>query len=208
MDAANDRVYEKFSQSIFLFIARAKIFFCNLCVDISLFSWKQNNELILHWEFQGWQSGRYVCIFFFFGLNWIGSATKKFPILTEDEELITNALETIVNLAPLLDLRIFSSSKPSFIKMTWGIWFSMYSVVCYFNQWIYLKNHDIFLLNREKRSVQAIMGMLASGVKAWHCAASELLGRLIINPDNEPFLLPFAPQVGISPQMMPFSCEI
>ncbi|KAJ0975608.1 hypothetical protein J5N97_017573 [Dioscorea zingiberensis] len=36
----------------------------------------------------------------------------------EDEELITNALETIVNLAPLLDLRIFSSSKPSFIRMT------------------------------------------------------------------------------------------
>lgn len=37
---------------------------------------------------------------------------------TEDEELVTNALETIMNLGPLLDLRIFSSSKPSFIKMT------------------------------------------------------------------------------------------
>ncbi|KAF9620017.1 hypothetical protein IFM89_010633 [Coptis chinensis] len=36
---------------------------------------------------------------------------------TEDEELVTNALETIVNLAPLLDLRIFSSSKPSYIKL-------------------------------------------------------------------------------------------
>ncbi|KAK9288978.1 hypothetical protein L1049_017449 [Liquidambar formosana] len=85
--------------------------------------------------------------------------------ITEDEELVTNALETIVNLAPLLDLRIFSSSKPSYIKIT------------------------------EKRAVQAIMGMLGSVVKAWHCAAAELLGRLIINPDNEPFLLPFAPQI-------------
>ncbi|KAI5649325.1 hypothetical protein M9H77_35330 [Catharanthus roseus] len=83
----------------------------------------------------------------------------------EDEELVTNALETAVNLAHLLDLRIFSSSKPSFIKIT------------------------------EKRAVQAIMGVLGSTVKAWHCAAAELLGRLVINPDNEPFLLPFAPQI-------------
>lgn len=80
---------------------------------------------------------------------------------SEEEELVTNALETIVNLAPLLDLRIFSSSKPSYINIT------------------------------EKRAVQAIMGMLDSTVKAWHCAAAELLGRLIINPDNEPFILPF-----------------
>lgn len=85
--------------------------------------------------------------------------------IKEDEELVTNALETIVNLAPLLDLRIFSSSKPSYIKIT------------------------------ERRAVQAIMGMLGSPIKAWHCAAAELLGRLIINPDNEPFLLPFAPQI-------------
>ncbi|BBN68161.1 ARM repeat superfamily protein, partial [Prunus dulcis] len=85
--------------------------------------------------------------------------------LTEDEELVTNALETIVNLAPLLDLGIFSSSKPSYIKIT------------------------------GKRAVQAIMGMLGSVVKTWHCAAAELLGRLIINPDNEPFLLPFVPQI-------------
>ncbi|XP_050219616.1 armadillo repeat-containing protein LFR isoform X2 [Mercurialis annua] len=85
--------------------------------------------------------------------------------ITEDEELVTNALETIVNLAPLLDLRIFSSAKPSFIKIT------------------------------EKRAVQAIMGMLGSVIKAWHCAAAELIGRLIINPDNEPFLLPFVPQI-------------
>ncbi|XP_031477552.1 armadillo repeat-containing protein LFR [Nymphaea colorata] len=85
--------------------------------------------------------------------------------LTEDEELVTNALETIVNLAPLLDLRIFSSSKASYIEVT------------------------------EKDAVQAIMGMLNSPIKAWHLAASELLGRLIINPDNEPFLLPFFPQI-------------
>ncbi|XP_031259786.1 armadillo repeat-containing protein LFR-like [Pistacia vera] len=85
--------------------------------------------------------------------------------ITEDEELVTNALETIVNLAPLLDLRIFSSSKPSYIKI------------------------------KEKRAVAAIMGMLGSAFKAWHCAAAELIGRLIINPDNEPFLLPFVPQI-------------
>ncbi|KAL6007295.1 hypothetical protein ACLOJK_032792 [Asimina triloba] len=91
-------------------------------------------------------------------------AILELLLSSEDEELITNALETIVNLAPLLDLRIFSSSKPSYIKIT------------------------------EKRAVQAIMGMLGSSTKAWHCAAAELLGRLIINPDNEPFLIPFAPQ--------------
>ncbi|KAG0492888.1 hypothetical protein HPP92_006286 [Vanilla planifolia] len=83
----------------------------------------------------------------------------------QDEELILNALETIVNLSPLLDLRIFSSSKPSFIKIT------------------------------EKRAVKAIMGMLNSSIKAWHCAAAELLGRLVINPDNEPFLLSSAAQI-------------
>ncbi|KAM7256067.1 hypothetical protein ACFE04_011808 [Oxalis oulophora] len=87
--------------------------------------------------------------------------------ISEDEELVTNALETIVNLAPFLDLRIFSSSKPSFIKMT------------------------------EKRAAKAIMGMLGSSLKAWHCQAAELLGRLIINPDNEPFLLPFVPQIHV-----------
>lgn len=85
--------------------------------------------------------------------------------IAEDEELVTNALETIVNLAPFLDLRIFSSSKPSYIKIT------------------------------ENRAVEAIMGMLGSAVKVWHCAAAELLGRLIINPDNEPFLLPFVSQI-------------
>ncbi|XWS53895.1 hypothetical protein CRYUN_Cryun10bG0039400 [Craigia yunnanensis] len=85
--------------------------------------------------------------------------------IVEDEELVTNAIETIVNLAPLLDLRIFSSPKPSYIKIS------------------------------EKRAVQAIMGMLGSPVKAWHCAAGEFLGRMIINPDNEPLLLPFVPQM-------------
>lgn len=40
------------------------------------------------------------------------------------------------------------------------------------------------------------MGILGSSVKAWHCAAAELLGRLIVNPDNEPFLLPSSPQVS------------
>ncbi|XWS13746.1 hypothetical protein CRYUN_Cryun36dG0064500 [Craigia yunnanensis] len=83
----------------------------------------------------------------------------------EDEELVTNAIEIIVNLASLLDLRIFSSPKPSYIKIT------------------------------EKRAVQAIMGMLGSPIKVWHCAAAEFLGRMIINPDNEPLLLPFVPQI-------------
>ncbi|PHT38947.1 Armadillo repeat-containing protein LFR [Capsicum baccatum] len=85
--------------------------------------------------------------------------------VTEDEELVTNALETMVNIGPLIDLRIFSSQKPSFIKMT------------------------------EKRAVQALMGVLGSAVKAWHCAAAELIGRLIINSDNEPFLIPCASQI-------------
>ncbi|CAH9145786.1 unnamed protein product [Cuscuta epithymum] len=83
----------------------------------------------------------------------------------EDDELVTNALETIVNLAHLLDLRIFSSSKPSFLTMT------------------------------EKRAVLAIRELLGSTVKAWHCAAAELISRLIINPDNESFLLPYASQI-------------
>ncbi|KAF7079227.1 hypothetical protein CFC21_083491 [Triticum aestivum] len=82
-----------------------------------------------------------------------------------DDELITNMLEALVNLAPVLDLRIFSSSKPSYIKMT------------------------------EKSAVHAIMGMLSSSIKAWHCAAAELIGRLIINPDNESFLVPVISQI-------------
>ena len=47
------------------------------------------------------------------------------------------------------------------------------------------------------------MSILGSAVKAWHCAAAELLGRLIINPDNEPFLLPFAPQVFAAANLFP-----
>lgn len=49
------------------------------------------------------------------------------------------------------------------------------------------------------------MRMLASSVKAWHCASAELLGRLIINPDNEPFLLPFAPQVAVFQHIIPYN---
>ncbi|CAI0559339.1 unnamed protein product [Linum tenue] len=84
---------------------------------------------------------------------------------SEDEELVTNALETAVNLAPVLNLRNLSSQKSPFINTP------------------------------EKRAVQAIMGILGSSVKTWQCAAAELIGRLIINPDNEPFLLPFLPQI-------------
>eukprot|EP00249_Psilotum_nudum_P006935 c20169_g1_i1 orf=230-1501(+) len=85
---------------------------------------------------------------------------------TEDEELVTNAVETIVNLSPYLNLRLFSE-KPSESQ-----------------------SHIT-----EKKAIEAIMQMLESPVKAWHCSAAELLGRLVVNPDNEPFLLPFAPQV-------------
>ncbi|CAL5333337.1 unnamed protein product [Camellia sinensis] len=46
----------------------------------------------------------------------------------------------------------------------------------------------------EKHAVQAIIGMLKSSVKAWIFGAAKLIGRLIINPDNEPFILPFGPQ--------------
>jgi hypothetical protein len=85
--------------------------------------------------------------------------------VTEDEDLVTNVLEALVNLAPLIDFRIFSSSKPSYIKIT------------------------------GKRAAEAIMSILGSAMKTWHCGSAELLGRLIINPDNETFLLPFAPQI-------------
>ncbi|KAL9292405.1 Armadillo repeat-containing protein LFR [Arabidopsis thaliana] len=85
--------------------------------------------------------------------------------MTEDEELVTNSLETIVNLAHLMDLRIFSSLKQSYININ------------------------------EKKAVQAVVGILDSSVKAWNCAAAELLGRLIINPDNEPFISPLIPQI-------------
>lgn len=50
--------------------------------------------------------------------TFVWNISEKLKLFTEDEELVTNALETIVNLAPLLDLRIFSSSKPSYIKIT------------------------------------------------------------------------------------------
>lgn len=41
------------------------------------------------------------------------------------------------------------------------------------------------------------MGMLGSAVKAWHSGAAELIGRLIINPENDALLLPFASQVDV-----------
>uniref|UniRef100_A0A453NZD4 Condensin complex subunit 1 C-terminal domain-containing protein n=1 Tax=Aegilops tauschii subsp. strangulata TaxID=200361 RepID=A0A453NZD4_AEGTS len=52
-----------------------------------------------------------------------------------------------------------------------------------------------FLQDSEKSAVHAIMGMLSSSIKAWHCAAAELIGRLIINPDNESFLVPVISQI-------------
>ncbi|XP_024517351.1 armadillo repeat-containing protein LFR isoform X1 [Selaginella moellendorffii] len=82
---------------------------------------------------------------------------------TEDEELVTNAVETILNLATFVVLRIFTD--PSKGRIT------------------------------EQAAVQAIVTMLESPIKPWHCSAAELLGRLVVNPENEPYLLPFATQI-------------
>ena len=127
-----------------------------------------------------------------------GSLTPALLIChwAEDDELITNMLETLVNLAPVLDLRIFSSSKPSFIKMTWE-WDLILKLdyPLLFFPILKLTHLPSFGQDSEKGAVHAIMGMLSSSVKPWHCAAAELIGRLIINPDNESFLLPVIPQV-------------
>lgn len=61
---------------------------------------------------------------------------------------------------------------------------------------------------REKRAVEAIMTMLESPVRAWHCSAAELLGRLVVNPDNEPFLLPFVSQVIYKPSISLFTISV
>ncbi|KAL3677054.1 hypothetical protein R1sor_027002 [Riccia sorocarpa] len=86
---------------------------------------------------------------------------------TEDEELVTNALESIVNFAPYLLLKIFGETidSPAKGRIT------------------------------AKRVVQVMLGMLESQVRGWHCSAAELIGRLVVNPDNEAFILPFVPQI-------------
>ncbi|KAL2608771.1 hypothetical protein R1flu_027344 [Riccia fluitans] len=86
---------------------------------------------------------------------------------TEDEELVTNALESIVNFAPYLLLKFFGETidSPAKGRIT------------------------------AKRVVQAFLGMLESQVRGWHCSAAELIGRLVVNPDNEAFILPFVPQI-------------
>ncbi|CAM6008699.1 unnamed protein product [Sphagnum balticum] len=88
---------------------------------------------------------------------------------TEDEELVTNAVETVLNLSPYLCLKIFADRPTA--------------------------NGNAQRSITEKRAVQAFMTMLESPVRVWHCSAAELLGRLVVNPDNEPFLLPHAPQI-------------
>ncbi|KAI8012877.1 Armadillo repeat-containing protein LFR [Camellia lanceoleosa] len=79
-------------------------------------------------------------------------------------------------------------------------WFSSGDVKLWFDSgdvrlWICF-SVSLFLSFRlwEKHAVQAIIGMLKSSVKAWIFGAAKLIGRLIINPDNEPFILPFGPQ--------------
>jgi len=117
-------------------------------------------------------------------------------LLTEDEELVTNSLETIVNLAHLMDLRIFSSLKQSYINIKWEVvspCILSYTIHNLFQIPMWIIHYSCAY--SEKKAVQAVVGILDSSVKAWNCAAAELLGRLIINPDNEPFISPLIPQV-------------
>ena len=49
---------------------------------------------------------------------WLEEWTYRSNLLvTEDEDLVTNSLESIVNLEHLTDLRIFSLPKQSYIKI-------------------------------------------------------------------------------------------
>ncbi|KAG0565612.1 hypothetical protein KC19_7G001200 [Ceratodon purpureus] len=89
---------------------------------------------------------------------------------TEDEELVTNSIETLLNLAPFLCFKIFANNGSS-------------------------KGSNTGSTISEKRVIDAIMMMLSSPVVPWHCSAAELLGRLVVNPDNEPSLLPFVSQI-------------
>jgi hypothetical protein len=89
---------------------------------------------------------------------------------TEDEELVTNAIETLLNLAPFLCFKVFTNNGSS-------------------------KGSNTGSTRSEKRVIDAIMMMLLSPVVPWHCCAAELLGRLVVNPDNEPALLPFVSHI-------------
>ncbi|XP_024384580.1 armadillo repeat-containing protein LFR [Physcomitrium patens] len=89
---------------------------------------------------------------------------------TEDEELVTNSIETLLNLATFLCFKIFTNNGNNKASNTGS---SM----------------------SEKRMIDAIMMMLSCPVISWHCCAAELLGRLVVNPDNEPFLMPFVSQI-------------
>ncbi|KAH9764724.1 armadillo repeat-containing protein LFR [Citrus sinensis] len=51
------------------------------------------------------------------------------------------------------------------------------------------------IMAQHRHCLETVFQCIEDHVTAWHCAAAELLGRLIINPDNEPFLLPFVPQI-------------
>ena len=83
--------------------------------------------------------------------------------LREDEELVTNAMETIVNLAPYLSLRAPTVPTTEAQNAT---------------------------TSKHKRAIEAMLQMLESPVKSWHCSTAELLGRLVLDPDNEQSLLP------------------
>lgn len=81
----------------------------------------------------------------------------------EDEEFVTNSIETLLNFAPFLCFKNFTNGRSPTMS--------------------------------EKRVLDAVMTMLLSPVVPWHSSAAELLGRLVVNPDNEPSLLPFVPQI-------------
>nr|XP_024396865.1 armadillo repeat-containing protein LFR-like isoform X2 [Physcomitrium patens]PNR38871.1 hypothetical protein PHYPA_019149 [Physcomitrium patens] len=89
---------------------------------------------------------------------------------TEDEELVTNSTETLLNLAPFLCLKIFTNNGNN-------------------------KANNPGSSMSDKRMIDAIMTMLSSPLISWHCNAAELLGRLVVNPDNESSILPFVPLI-------------
>eukprot|EP00897_Mesotaenium_endlicherianum_P010137 jgi/Mesen1/9151/ME000587S08647 len=88
----------------------------------------------------------------------------------EDDELVTNAVETLVNLSSHVDLRTFATARAG-------------------------DPGDIPQPVLLDRVLAAWEEMLSSPVRAWHAPACEALGRCMINPDNEVALVPFGTEV-------------
>ncbi|VAI46438.1 unnamed protein product [Triticum turgidum subsp. durum] len=51
------------------------------------------------------------------------------------------------------------------------------------------------IMVQHRHCLETIFQCLEDQNAAWHCAAAELIGRLIINPDNESFLVPVISQI-------------